>query len=198
MYSSRPGLLIGYHGCDEAIRDAIVTDKAMLRVSQNKYDWLGAGYYFWEDNYARALDFAIHPPGKKQIKKPAVLGAIIELGNCLDLMNMDYILMIKDSFSNLSASLTTSNKSLPINRNANSSNDILLRELDCAVIENLHLQRASKNKKAFDSVRGLFVEGQPVYEGAGFHDKNHIQLCIRNPNCIKGFFKPREEIHWLG
>ena len=43
MYSSRPGLLIGYHGCDEAIRDAIVADKTMLRASQNKYDWLGQG-----------------------------------------------------------------------------------------------------------------------------------------------------------
>ena len=106
--------------------------------------------------------------------------------------------MIKDSFDNLSVSLNTFNKSLPINKNIGPSSDFLLRELDCAVIENLHLQRAFKNKKAFDSVRGLFVEGHPVYEGAGFHDKNHIQLCIRNPNCIKGFFKPRGEIHWLG
>jgi len=46
MYSSRPGLLIGFHGCEEAVRDAIVADKAMLRASQNKYDWLGAGYTF--------------------------------------------------------------------------------------------------------------------------------------------------------
>ena len=198
MYSSRPGLLIGYHGCDEAVRDAIVADKAMLRASRNKYDWLGAGYYFWEDNYARALDFATHPPGKKQITRPAVLGAVIELGNCLDLMNMDHILMVKDSFYNLRAIFEMNKGQLPANRNIGTSNDILLRELDCAVIENLHMQRAFKNKKAFDSVRGLFVEGQPVYEGAGFHDKNHIQICIRNPNCIKGFFKPREEAHWLG
>jgi hypothetical protein len=198
MYSSRPGLLIGFHGCEEAVRDAIVADKAMLRASQNKYDWLGTGYYFWECNYARALDFATHPPGKKQIIKPAVLGAVIELGHCLDLMDKEHIHLVKDSFYSLSAFSIMTNKQMPINRNIGPSSDFLLRELDCAVIENLHLQRASRNKKAFDSVRGLFVEGHPVYEGAGFHDKNHIQLCIRNPNCIKGFFKPREEIHWLG
>lgn len=196
MYSSRPGLLIGYHGCDQAIRDAIIADKVMLRVSQNKYDWLGAGYYFWEDNYARALDFATHPLGKKQIIKPSVLGAVIELGYCLDLMNMDHILMVKDSFYSLSALFSISKKQLPVNKSVEASNDILLRELDCAVIENLHKQRSLNHKKAFDSVRGLFVEGQPVYEGAGFHDKNHIQLCIRNPNCIKGFFIPRKEILW--
>lgn len=198
MYSSRPGLLIGYHGCDESVRDAIVAHKALLRASQNKYDWLGAGYYFWEDNYGRALDFASHPPGKKQIIKPAVLGAVIELGYCLDLMNMDHILLVKDSFFNLNASFSTSNKSLPINRNVEMSKDILLRELDCAVIENLHSEFRSNSKKPFDSVRGLFVEGQPVYQGAGFHDKNHIQICIRNPNCIKGFFIPRNEIQWTG
>ena len=90
MYSSKPGLLIGFHGCDESVRDAIVADKTMLRASQNKYDWLGTGFYFWEGNYARALDFATHPPGKKQIKKPAVLGAVLELGYCFDLMNMEY------------------------------------------------------------------------------------------------------------
>ena len=25
---------------------------------------------------------------------------------------------------------------------------------------------------------------------AGFKEKNHIQICVRNPNCIKGFLNP--------
>ena len=66
MYPSRPGLLIAFHGCDEPIRNAIVDGNVMLRASQNGYDWLGHGFYFWENNYARALDFATHRPGKKQ------------------------------------------------------------------------------------------------------------------------------------
>ena len=56
---------------------------------------------------------------------------------------------------------------------------------------NLHLQRKLNSLAEFDSVRGVFVEGNPLYEGAGFHHKNHIQICIRNPNCIKGYFLPR-------
>ena len=44
------------------------------------------------------------------------------------------------------------------------------------------------NYKAFDSARGVFVEGEALYPNAGFNEKNHIQICIRNPNCIKGFF----------
>lgn len=72
----------------------------------------------------------------------------------------------------------------------------LRRKLDRSVIEYLHQMRLSdpdqKNNIPFDSVRAVFVEGGRAYTGAGFNNKNHIQICIRNPNCIKGFFHPRE------
>jgi hypothetical protein len=51
--------------------------------------------------------------------------------------------------------------------------------------------------KAFDSTRGVFTEGGPVFEGAGLFEKSHIQICIRNPNCILGFFLPRKEIDFM-
>ena len=51
------------------------------------------------------------------------------------------------------------------------------------------------NKKAnthsYDSVKGVFWEGQELYPNAGFREKNHIQICVCNPNCIKGYFLPR-------
>lgn len=46
----------------------------------------------------------------------------------------------------------------------------------------------------FDSTRGAFWEGGPAFSGAGIMRKSHIQICIRNLNCIKGFFVPRKEI----
>lgn len=45
-------------------------------------------------------------------------------------------------------------------------------------------------KTPYDSVRGVFTEGKEIYPNAGFVEKTHIQLCIINPNCIKGYFKP--------
>lgn len=45
----------------------------------------------------------------------------------------------------------------------------------------------------FDSIRGMFVEGEPAYKGAGIVEKTRNQLCIVNPNCIKGNFLPREQ-----
>jgi hypothetical protein len=46
---------------------------------------------------------------------------------------------------------------------------------------------------SIDSRRGVFIEGDPIYNTAGFYEKSHIQLCIGNPNCIKGLFIPKEE-----
>jgi hypothetical protein len=49
----------------------------------------------------------------------------------------------------------------------------------------------------FDSTRGVFTEGGPAFDGAGIYAKSHIQICVRNLNCIKGFFLPRKEIDFL-
>ena len=96
---------------------------------------------------------------------------------------------------------------LPINKNLpkDKHHDLILRELDCAVIEYIHQKMEEKIKSdiltkgfsefsPFDTVRGVFTEGGPAFEGAGIQAKNHIQICVRNFNCIKGLFIPREEI----
>ncbi len=36
----------------------------------------------------------------------------------------------------------------------------------------------------------MFQEGAPLYPGAGFSTKNHIQVCVRDPSCIRGYFRP--------
>jgi hypothetical protein len=196
MYPVKPGLLVGFHGCEQAIRDDVISGKRLLHPSKNRHDWLGSGTYFWENNYARAMDFATNPPGKKKIESPSVLGAVIELQFCLDLLDSAYLELVKFSYRSLSRSAETIGQELPNNKAVNNSKDLLIRELDCAVIENLHRKRIGGGLKPFDSVRGVFIEGQELYPGAGFHDKNHIQICIRNPNCIKGFFLPRDEVKW--
>ena len=80
LYSRRSNLVIGFHGCDQSVVEAVIAGKTELLASTNDYDWLGNGIYFWE--------------------------------------------------------------------------------------------------------------GQELYPNAGFREKNHIQICVCNPNCIKGYFLP--------
>lgn len=61
---------------------------------------------------------------------------------------------------------------------------------DRAVIEYMHRTRVKADLKPYDSVRGVFWEGSELYPSAGFKEKSHVQLCVRNPNCIKGYFRP--------
>lgn len=203
MYPAKPGILIGFHGCDKSVRDAIVNHQTMMQDSKKDYNWLGFGMYFWENNPQHAFDFAeelrLRPQrGKVPIHETAVLGAVIDLGFCLDLLEKEHIDLVKQSFSILEDSYNALSLILPRNLPAGNSRDLLLRILDCAVIENLHQYRKRNHKRPFDSVRGVFIEGDPVYKTAGFYEKSHIQLCIRNPNCIKGFFKPRlEDKGWI-
>lgn len=52
-----------------------------------------------------------------------------------------------------------------MNRTLGGSTDLLLRNLDCAVIETLHQLRSDEDEPAFDSARDVFVEGNPLYPG---------------------------------
>jgi len=68
--------------------------------------------------------------------------------------------------------------------------------MDIKHVKNLHSIVIASGKLPYDSARGVFIEGSPIYTNAGFSEKTHIQICIRNANCIKGFFIPREEQQW--
>ncbi|RPD41158.1 hypothetical protein [Chitinophaga barathri] len=199
IYSSDPGLIIGFHGCSQELRDNVVIGKTSLRQSNNTWDWLGDGIYFWQNNYDRAFHYANNPPPKVKISTPSVIGAVFSLGNCLDFTDKKYIDLLKFSYETLEKTTKLEGTELPANTNPKEnekSNDKIIRRLDCAVIKNIHKQMGILGEPPFDSVRGVFFEGNELYKGAGFLDKTHIQICIRNPNLIKGYFIPRKEVKW--
>ena len=121
--------------------------------------------------------------------EPAVIGAVIDLGKCLDLLNSTYIDLVERSYAYLKQVREREGVPLPSNENLAGSADYLLRRLDCAVINFLH---TIANDQPFDSVRAAFVEGEPIYRNAGFRRGNHIQICVRNTANIKGYFHPFE------
>ena len=197
MYNILPNLVLAFHGCDQTTFEKVLYQHKNLLPSTNTYDWLGNGIYFWENSLERAYQWAEqsckrynikHPDKPKKI--PAVIGAVISLGNCLNLADYNCNAILKSGFALLKSELELNQKGLPKNRNIPNNTDILYRDLDCAVIERIHQYNREMGFPSFDSVRGLFLEGDPVYENSGIKEKTHIQLCIVNPNCIKGYFKP--------
>lgn len=178
--------VLGYHGCDEAVAEHLLHG-GEFHQSQNDYDWLGWGTYFWEANPQRGLDFAkeaMRRAGSK-IKRPTVVGVAIDLGNCLDLMTMAAIDLVRSSHRSLVDELADAGKTPPINQ------DRFRRHLDCAVFLHLH-ELYQATGESFDTVRGIFAEGEPAYPGAAFDAKTHVQIAVRNPDCIKGVFRVPE------
>jgi len=193
VYSKYPHLVLGFHGTDEKIADKVIQKKETLEYKNNPYDWLGHGVYFWESNPERAMEYACELQKRGKLNKPAVVGAVLDLGNCLNLLDSKYLSFVKSAYKFYSDFCQKENILIARNKDIGGSSDLLLRHLDCAVIETLHGMRNDEKLDAFSSVRGAFLEGAPLYENAGFKEKNHIQICIRNPNCIKGLFYPLDK-----
>ncbi|MCA9450534.1 MAG: hypothetical protein KC931_25660 [Candidatus Omnitrophica bacterium] len=206
MYVS-PGVVVGFHGCDKQVADRVLKRNGRLTPSQNSYDWLGHGIYFWEGSHDRALRWARE---NKKIRDAAVIGAFLRLGNCLDLLDSVQLSKVKVAYDMLRKESKALGEPMPTNRGKDDGDATFIRELDCRVIQRLHQvnnesiartlgvaslkgpdrRRIQCHEEFIDSVRGMFPEGRELYDGAGFRDRNHIQLCIVNPNAILGYFQP--------
>ncbi len=168
----------------------VVEKQRHLKVSRNNYDWLGSGIYFWESDPTRAFEWARELKRRGKVQRPAVVGAVIDLGECLNLLDREHLKLLKDSYDNLVASSAIANRPLPENKPVQGSAGLFYRNLDCATVNLCTQMRRQRSKPPFDTVRAAFIEGEPLYRDAGFCDRNHIQVCVCNPNCIKGYFRP--------
>lgn len=202
LYSDRGNLSLGFHGCKSSVAEKLISTPGEIKISQNKWDWLGSGFYIWENNMERALEWAKNQYGEEG----AVIGVVYELGTCLDLMDSACIQLLKMARKEFENDMNAIGKPLPSNKDLKSdpNKDRILRNLDCAVINYLTSTTDESCRKdiqakgyseirPFDSVRGCFNEGAKI-PGMEIYEKTHIQIAIRNLNCIKGIFRPRGEI----
>jgi hypothetical protein len=179
--------IIGYHGCtaQDARKLLSGTD---FRASQNDYDWLGHGIYFWEYGPHRARRWILSKlrrEGKRS--EPAVVGAVIQLGRCFDLLDTRFTKNLADAYPSFADAIDAAGAQLPTN--GGSKPDLKLRRLDCAVI-NWYLSQAEAQGTRYQTVRGCFIEGGEAYPSAGFRVETHIQVAVRDPTCILGLFRP--------
>lgn len=188
-YQRHPSLVLGFHGTERATVDRVVTRETRhLNKSEGRYEWLGHGIYFWENDPRRGLEWASSGNAKKKIAEPDVVGAIIDLGLCLDLTTRTALDEVSEAYELLKVSYELRGKPLPANH---FGQDKVKRELDCQVIQMLHSFRELKEQPLYDSVRAPFLENNRLYTGAEFRAGNHIQICVIRPeNCIKGYFRP--------
>lgn len=191
MARLQTSFVLGYHGCDRSVGEKVLLGDTDLRKSEKDYDWLGPGVYFWESDPRRAWEWADQRANDGKIGKPFVLGAAIDLGNCLDLMARESLELLANSYEWLTEMVRRAADGRPLPENRGNDGDKLMRYLDCAVIKFLHQALSEREEPAFDTVRGLFAEGTELYSGSGFKKKTHVQIAVCNEAAIKGYFKVR-------
>lgn len=194
LYKRHPSLVLAFHGCDKSVGEGVLSGKATLTASDNDYDWLGGGIYFWEGDPERAMLFATEAAkqdkkvSRGSIRDPFVLGAILDLGLCCNLLSSDAVSELCEAHKAFEA--VTKKADAPMPTNAGGM-DKGARRLDCAVIRVMHSLRQESGFEPYDSVRGAFWEGGEIYPGAGFSNKGHVQIAVRNTAaCIRGYFRP--------
>ena len=144
----------GFHGCRRSVAEALLSGQDVMLSSDNDYDWLGSGIYFWEEAPARALLWARNKFGKDA----SVVGAKIRLGRCLNLMDVEAYGPLRETYKVLKAA----GRVLPINTPH-------YHRLDCLVI-NTAMEYAEK------------VVGRPYDSGAALLPK--VIPCFPNQSCL--------------
>jgi hypothetical protein len=178
--------ILAYHGCDVETAQRLLDGEPFL-PSENDYDWLGRGVYFWEYGPDRALRFAKEQRARGKVNKPAVVGAIVQLGKCFDLLDTRFTSDLVTAVGRWEAMAAAAGIVLP--KNTGRVPDRKLRRRDCAFV-NWYLDDVAA-KTTYDTVRGAFVEGDLIYEGSGIFRETHVQIAVRSSSCILGVFRPQ-------
>jgi hypothetical protein len=168
--------VIGYHGTSAKVADALV-DGEPFTVSTSINEWLGSGIYFWEYAPKQAWWWA-----KKfnKASNPAVVGAMIRLGNCFDLMdakNVEALQRAKDGMIKL---MKREGVEIPENQR-------IYKNLDCAVFNYFYQQVEVEGEPTIESARAAYVPTESkkrIWPASWIYRDTHIQICVRNQSNI--------------
>jgi hypothetical protein len=177
--------LVAFHGTRRSTAKELVRGDA-FGVSENDDDWLGHGIYFWEFAPQQAWWWARRRYGDGA----AVVGALIRLGQCLDLLDPSNALLLRAAHDDLERMISLARKRLPENANNH-------KYLDCAVF-NYAYGLLDQDGRAVDSCRAVFV---PLKQGkmprlwrrSGVFGRVHVQLCVRTPSNILAVWPVRKD-----
>lgn len=122
-----------------------------------------------------------------------VLGAYLDLGECMDLTDSWATGLLGGAYEALRVTKEQQGKPLPTNRpdKGAAPGERLVRSLDCAVIDMANrLADHAAGGTRFQTVRGVFEEGDAAFPGGCVRNRTHIQIAVRDMNCVLGYFRP--------
>ncbi len=108
-----PQTVIAYHGTSAEQAAEIL--QLGFQHSNNSWDWLGTGIYFWQDAPLRAWEWA-EEAARQSGRAPAVLGAEIRLSDCMDFLDITWTQALREIYERLQKDYYIDNKDSPVNQ----------------------------------------------------------------------------------
>ena len=172
-------IVTGYHGTNSEVADIIERDG--FQLSQNAYDWLGDGVYFFQDAPCRAWEWARARYGEDG----SVIGAEIRIADCMDLLDVGWNEVISDMYDEYLKFLRNAGLSRPTQSGG-------AHRLDREVI-NYTVGVLGESGIRIACVRAAFREGRPVYADSAFFNQSHVQIAVRDTDvCIQRIWREPE------
>jgi hypothetical protein len=160
---------IGFHGTSVERAERILA--LGFEASRNDYDWLGDGAYFFQDAPGRAREWA-----RRFGSQAAVIGAEIDLDDCLDLLDPRWNGVVREAYSDLLESAREEGYALPRQTSG-------AHRLDRLVIHRT-VEVLGRQGIGVRSVRAAFIEGEPLFAGSALWSKAHVQIAVRDLSAI--------------
>ncbi len=171
MALSEQRLLYGYHGTRKQSAQTILVEG--FHPSRNPYDWLGDGVYFFEDAPLRAWEWARERFGHEA----AVVGASVRFQDEMDLLDIGWANDLAQAYSAFVNVMEEIGQPLPHQTSG-------AHRLDRAVI-NFAVEQLRSRGISVRMVRGVFIEGQPVFPDSALYERAHVQIAVRDTQMIE-------------
>jgi hypothetical protein len=168
----RAPVVRGYHGTSATQAAAILRDGFL--PSDNDYDCLGNGVYFFEEGLAPARAWAkrAHP------REPAVIRADIRLEDCMDLKDsMGWVPVLAQAHDEVLRISREEGLPLPQQTSGAHRLDRVVIEFTVAILE--------REGIPVRCVRGVFAEGEPAFPGSFLSEGSHVQVAVRDRELIR-------------
>ena len=185
---TRPHLIRGFHATSRESAKGIFSEG--FKPSNNDHDWLGPGIYFFQDTIEGTRNWAKNERKGGPITDLEIIGADIEYAGFVDLVEFgwgdvltSYYEMLKKRHSK--EFLEVSKKQKPYIPGESSN---LAHPLDCYVIRYAVGVLNKKRDEKVKAVRGVFLEGEPLYDGSHLLSRTHIQIAVIDATAIVDYW----------
>jgi len=163
-----PREVIGFHGTSRAALPHLLARD--IRSSDQHFEWLGTGFYFWQDSPWRAHQWADGRYGSGGV----VVVARINLDGCLDLVNPYWQAEVRDADFEFVLHCVAHEQQIPVNTDRGS------HARDAATINWYCDRTAADGLNPVRSVRAIFEEGEPIFESSKIRSRSHVQVAVRD------------------